>query len=417
MVGNATDADTVDQTIVPHIQQQVLDHYPGVLVTAKLLPMGDAPDYPIMIRISGHDTDDLFSIADQVRNKLASIPGTRAIRFNWGARIKKVSFEINESAAQLAGVTNQDVAHSMQSYLSGFDITVYRDGDELIPIVLRADQEQRLDVAAIGNLSVFSEATGQSIPLSQVATPIVEWQYGEIARRDRTRTVTVEAEMVPGYTATSVTDAIAPWLDQQSKTWSFGFRWSFGGEYDSSETASNSIAVQLPVAGLIIVLLLVGQFNSMRRAAIILLTIPLSIIGVTIGLLTTNLAFGFMSLLGVISLAGIVINNAIVLIDRIRIEIDEVGRLPHEAVIMSAQQRLRPIILTTLTTIGGMLTLVGGGPLWQSMAITIIFGIIFATVLTLGVVPILYSLFFNVRYDQDEVQHSQQPSAEQPASA
>lgn len=398
LVGNATDAETIQKEIVPQVQQHVIEKFPGVLVTAKLLPLGDAPDHPVAIRISGPDTDELFHISEQVKAQLGSLAGPRSIRNDWGTRIKKVGIDVNEVAARLAGVTNQDIAASAQAYLSGFNTTIYRDGDELIPITLRARQAQRLDPAAIGNLSVFSEANGQSVPLSQVATPTIEWQYGEIARRDRMRTVTVQAELVPGYTAVSVTDAMTPWLEEQAKQWPFGFRWEFGGEYETNEIAQNSIAVQLPVAGLIIVLLLVGQFNSIRRASIILLTIPLSIIGVVIGLLLMKLSFGFMSLLGVISLAGIVINNAIVLIDRIRIEIEENGRTPQDAVIMSAQQRLRPIVLTTLTTIGGMLTLVGGGPLWQSMAITIIFGIMFATVLTLGVVPTLYALIFRVKF-------------------
>ena len=150
---------------------------------------------------------------------------------------------------------------------------------------------------------------------------------------------------------------------------------------------------------LIIVLLLIGQFNSFRRGGIILMTIPLALIGVVIGLLITGQAFGFMSMLGVISLAGIVINNAIVLIDRFKIEIEENGLPPNRAIIEACQQRLRPILLTTLTTVGGMIPLwLGGGPLWESMAVTIIFGIIFATALTLGVVPLLYSLFFRVSF-------------------
>jgi multidrug efflux pump subunit AcrB len=157
--------------------------------------------------------------------------------------------------------------------------------------------------------------------------------------------------------------------------------------------------VKLPVAALIIVLLLVGQFNSFRRPAIILITIPLGIIGVVIGLIVLRSYFGFMTLLGIIALSGIVINNAIVLLDRIRIEIEENGLEPQRAVVESAQRRLRPILLTTGTTIGGLLPLyLGGGPMWEPMAVAIMFGLLFATALTLGVVPVLYSLFFRVTY-------------------
>ncbi len=171
-----------------------------------------------------------------------------------------------------------------------------------------------------------------------------------------------------------------------------------GGTFESSASANASIADKMPLAGLLILLLLVGQFNSLRKPLIIVLTIPLGLIGVVIGLLVTGQPFGFMTLLGVISLAGIVINNAIVLIDRIRIEIDENGLAPRAAVLEAAQQRLRPIMLTTATTVGGLLPLwLGGDPLFVSMAIAILFGLVFATVLTLGFVPAFYCLLFRVR--------------------
>jgi multidrug efflux pump subunit AcrB len=172
-----------------------------------------------------------------------------------------------------------------------------------------------------------------------------------------------------------------------------------GGEMESSVEANNSINEKLPIAFLIIVLLLVGQFNSIRKPLIILMAIPLGIIGVVVGLLVLRSYFGFMTLLGVISLAGVVINNAIVLIDRIRIEMEENGLEAPRAVIVAAQRRLRPILLTTATTIGGLIPLyLGGGPMWEPMAIAIMFGLLFATMLTLGVVPVLYSIFFRVKY-------------------
>jgi multidrug efflux pump subunit AcrB len=156
---------------------------------------------------------------------------------------------------------------------------------------------------------------------------------------------------------------------------------------------------KLPIAGLIIVLLLVGQFNSIRKPLIILITIPMGIIGLVIGLLVARSFFGFMTLLGIIALSGIVINNAIVLLDRIRIEIEDHGRPANDAIIEAAQRRLRPILLTTITTMGGLVPLwLGGGPMWEPMAVSIIFGLAFATVLTLGFVPVLYSLFYRVSF-------------------
>ncbi|MFX0140434.1 MAG: efflux RND transporter permease subunit [Candidatus Hodarchaeota archaeon] len=173
------------------------------------------------------------------------------------------------------------------------------------------------------------------------------------------------------------------------------------GEIESTVEAYNSINEKLQIAGLIIILLLMVQFNSIRKPFIILATIPLGIIGVIIGLLVMRSYFGFMTLLGLISLAGVVINNAIVLIDRIRIEIEDKGLEPQRAIVESAQRRLRPILLTTATTIGGLIPLhIGGGPMWEPMAVAIMFGLAFATILTLGFVPVLYALLYRVRFKE-----------------
>ncbi len=242
-------------------------------------------------------------------------------------------------------------------------------------------------------------STGRSVPLKQVADLEVVWQPGKIFRRDRLKTVSVQADLVPGVTAAAVNAQLRPWLDEQQSGWGLGYSYEIGGESEEAAKSQASINAKLPIAALIIVLLLVAQFNSIRRPIIVLVTIPLGLIGVVLGLLLLRSYFGFMTLLGVISLAGIVINNAIVLLDRIRIEIEENGLEPPRAVIEAAQRRLRPILLTTATTVGGLLPLLlGGGPMWEPLAIAIMFGLMFATVLTLGVVPLLYSLFFRVSF-------------------
>ena len=246
-------------------------------------------------------------------------------------------------------------------------------------------------------MNVSSQATGRAVPLRQVADVEIVWEAAQIKRRNRLRSVAVECGTLPGFTAADIVSELQPWLEEQAATWPPGTFYEIGGEVESSGEANASIGAKLPLAGMIIVLLLVTQFNSIRRPAIILITIPLGLIGVVAGLLLSDSYFGFMTLLGVISLAGIVINNAIVLLDRIRIEIDEVGRTPFDAVLEAAQQRLRPILLTTFTTMGGMIPLwLGGGAMWEPMAISIIFGLAFATALTLGVVPVLYAVFFRV---------------------
>ncbi|MCZ6697069.1 MAG: efflux RND transporter permease subunit, partial [Acidobacteria bacterium] len=277
--------------------------------------------------------------------------------------------------------------------------TSFREEDKLIPITLRSIAAERQNIDRLESLNVYAQSTGQAVPLKQVADIEVVWQPSRIKRYNRLKTVTVEAALRPGVTAVEVNAQLAPWLEEQQKNWGLGYSWEFGGEAESSGESNASINAKLPYAALIIVLLLVAQFNSIRKPTIILLTIPLSVIGVVFGLIVARSYFGFMTLLGIIALAGIVINNGIVLLDRIKIEIEQNGRSPARAVIESAQRRLRPILLTTVTTVGGLVPLwLGGGVMYRPMAIAIIFGLIFATVLTLGIVPILYSMFYRVSW-------------------
>jgi multidrug efflux pump subunit AcrB len=283
--------------------------------------------------------------------------------------------------------------------LTGIESTQYREEDKTIPVTLRSEAAERHDLAKLETLNVYAQLTGRNVPLSQVADLKVIWEPPKILRRDRLKTVTVAADVSGGSTPIAISQDVEAWLKKEQKNWGIGYKYSQGGEIENSGRANASIGAKLPIAGLIIILLLVGQFNSIRKPVIILMTIPLGLIGVILGLILAQSYFGFMTLLGVISLAGIVINNAIVLLDRIKIEIEDHGLAPPRAVIEAAQRRLRPILLTTATTMGGLLPLwFGAGPMWKPLAITIIFGLMFSTVLTLGVVPVLYSIFYRVKY-------------------
>jgi len=399
LIGNATSFEYMKASdLFPALRRFVEQTYPDTNVTVRALPLGAPAWPPVAVRISGRETNKIFELADRVKAHMATVPGTLQISDNWGARTKKIVVDIDDRRARLAGVSNQDIAISLQTYLSGLEATRYREGDQLIPVVVRSRKEQRTEPERFATINVYSQATGQSVPLSQVATPRIVWQPGAIERRNRLRTVTVESLLQPGMTAAEVNAVMAEWLNEESKSWPFGYSWEFGGEAETSGDANSAIGAKVPVAMLIIVLLLVAQFNSLRRPVIIMATIPLALIGVFIGLFIARSYIGFMTILGIISLAGIVINNAIVLLDRIRIEIDETGLEPYAAVLSAAQQRLRPILLTTATTVGGLLPLwLGGGPMWEPMAVAIIFGLMFSTILTLGVVPVLYTLMFKVK--------------------
>ncbi len=398
MLVNTTSFDAV-QPAIEKLQQYCQRTFPDLVATILPSEMGPPVRKPIEVRISGRETERVFELVDRVKEKLESVPGTRNVEDDWGRRTKKILVEVNQARARRAGVTSLDVAVSLQSLLSGIELTQYREENDVIPVTLRSVAADRQDIGKLETLNVYSQTTGDPVPLRQVADLRVVWEPSEIRRRDRVRTVTVETDLAPGLTAVEVNNELIPWLDAESRDWPLGYRYELGGEIETSGKASASILEQLPVAALIIILLLVGQFNSIRKPVIVAATIPLGLIGVIFGLLVARSYFGFMTLLGIISLAGIVVNNAIVLLDRIQIEIEERGLTPPHAVIEASQRRLRPILLTTVTTIGGLLPLwLGGGPMWEPMAVAIIFGLLFATVLTLGVVPVLYSLLFRVSF-------------------
>ncbi len=399
MMLNVTDRWRMESEFVPKLEGFCQSSFPDVTTTIGPLSLGPPVAAPIQVRVSGKDSDEVFLLADRVKAYLATVAGLTAVQDNWGPRSKKLLVNIDQPRAQRAGLTSQDIAVSLQTILSGIETTNYREGDDVIPVVLRSVAADRQDIGKLESHNIYVQQTGQTVPLKQVADVEVAFQPAKVLRRDRLKTVTVEASLLPGFNALAIAAEIAPWLAQDHATWPAGYNYEQGGELESSGEANASIVAKVPVAFIIIILLLVGQFDSFRRPTIILLTIPLGLIGVIIGLFITQKPLGFVAILGVIALAGIVINNAIVLIDRIKIEIEENGLSAARAIVESAQRRLRPILLTTATTVGGLIPLwLGGGPLFESMAVAILFGLLFATFLTLGFVPVLYSIFFRVKF-------------------
>jgi len=375
------------------------ERFPDLQTTVRRVGDGPGGDVPVAVRIAGRDPEVLFGLVEGAKGKLRAIPGTKNVEDDWGERVKKLVVNVNEVRGRRAGITNRDVAMSLQAVLSGFYTTEYREADEVIPITLRSVAADREDVGKLESLNIYSSVTGQSVPLKQVADVEIAWEPSKILHYNRYKTVTVSCRKEEHVTAAGIGAQFEPWLEEYSQTWPPGYSYELGGEAEESAEANESLAAKMPIAGLLILLLLVGQFNSFRRSLIILSTIPLGLIGVVVGLLVGRSYFGFMTFLGVISLAGIVINNAIVLLDRIRIEMEEHGLEPRRAIVEAAQRRLRPILLTTATTMGGLVPLlINGQGMWETMALAIMFGLLFSTVLTLGVVPVLYSLLFRASF-------------------
>ncbi len=354
---------------------------------------------PVEIKVSGPSPDELSRISEQIKIKLSGIQGTKNIKDDWGPKSKKFVINIDQSRAQTAGITSQDIATSLQTVLDGFKTGEYREDDKSIPIIMRSDASQQQTLESLETLNVYAQNSGKSVPLLQVATIIPQWQYAKIRRLNLRRTINVSSELKEGGNASAITAEITPWLNEISQNWASGYKYEFGG--DAKNTADNMGAVikYLPLSGFIILLLLIIQFNSFRKMVMVTLTIPLGVIGVVIGLLVFGEPFGFMPFLGVISLAGIVINNAIVLIDRMEIEIKDLKRKEEDAVIAACLQRFRPILLATFTTVLGLVPLyLSGGEMWEGMAISIMVGLLFGTVITLVFIPAFYSAVFKVNY-------------------
>ncbi|MFA9238327.1 MAG: efflux RND transporter permease subunit [Candidatus Paceibacteria bacterium] len=392
--------NTKDNSNITNIRKDIetfaKTNFPDMQINAKTLAMGPPVKKPIEIRISGKDTDKLFELSAKVKQELAKIEGVKNIVDDWGIQNKKLSIQIDEAKALKEGITNLDIALSLQSSLSGFEVTIFRKDDKLIPIILRSNENTKDDINRLETINVYSQSSGKNISLSQVATIQVVYEESKIIRRDRLKTVTVGSDIKEDANALEIFASIKPWLDEYSKSFDLGYYYEFGGEFEVSGKANDSIVVNLPIAFMAILLMMVAQFNSLRKPLIILTAIPLGIIGVSFGLFITNSYFGFMTLLGIISLSGIVINNAIILLERIKTE-EENGFSSYDAIIEASLSRFRPIVLTTLTTVLGLVPLwYSGGVMWEPMAISIIFGLMISTIFTLAFVPVLYALFFKV---------------------
>tara|TARA_B110000977_G_scaffold98699_1_gene129771 strand:- start:47 stop:2185 length:2139 start_codon:yes stop_codon:yes gene_type:complete len=356
---------------------------------------------PIEIKVTGDNPDQLSILSEQIKLKLTTISGTKNIKDDWGPKTKKFIVEIDQIRAQTAGVSSSDIATSLQTILDGFTAGEYREGDKSIPIVMKSDTSQQQTLESIETLNVFSQSTGKTVPFSQVASITPVWQYAKITRLDINRTITVSSELREGGNASLITAQITPWLVEQSKTWKPGYSYSFGGDAENTAENMGAVIKYLPLCGFIIMMLLIIQFNSFRKMIMVYCTIPLAIIGVVVGLLSFQEPFGFMPFLGVIALAGIIINNAIVLIDRMEIEQNVLERKEEDSVITACLQRFRPILLATFTTVLGLIPLyLTGGEMWEGMAISIMVGLLFGTIITLFFIPAFYSVLYKIDYSE-----------------
>ncbi|MBK1650149.1 efflux RND transporter permease subunit [Rhabdochromatium marinum] len=358
--------------------------------------LGPSDSSKLSIQVKGPDPAVLDAVGDRIQAALYQIPGTLDVHRDWANRIPQLEVVIDPARATRAGLSNHAIAETLARAFTGQTATLLREDDEQIPIVLRADDQERAQAERIQTLSLAAPETGRPIPLMQVADVRLVNAYGRLAREDLELTLTVEARNL-GLNAEDLAPRIAPALDALARELPPSHRIEFDGVVVDSGEARAALMANLPLCLVVMLILLVAQFNDYRRPAIIVLSIPLLLIGAVLGLLLMGASFGFMVILGLYALAGILMNNAIVLIDRI--DSERRSGLPLVQAIVSASTcRLRPILMATITTALGLAPLIlARDPLFYGMASVMAFGLLVGTVLTLGVVPVLYSLLFRTQ--------------------
>ena len=389
-----TGAEAVDP-VQARARGYLAANHPEALGRLKKFFLGNSETGLLEMRVRGRELDTVANLGKAVEAALRAIPGAIDVHNNWENRITKILVEIDQVRARRAGVTSEEIARSLNAFFSGGTVTAYREGDQVIPIVLRAADAERTNMDRLRSIEVYAENGGHSVLLSEVADFRPVNQYSRIERYNLKRTVTIQAKH-SWLQAAELLQAAQPALQQIEAELPAGYSIEVGGEPEDAAKGEAALFEFVPHCLALIVLLLVWQFNSFAKPAIIFITIPLSFIGAAIGLLATGAFMGFMAMLGFLSLAGIIINNAIVLLDQIQVEIDQ-GATPYDAVITASVSRFQPVMMTTLTTILGLLPLmIPPDPLFFAMAVVIAAGLSVGTLLTLATVPVLYTLFHRV---------------------
>lgn len=361
----------------------------GVLQLESGPPVG----IPVQIRLMGTKAADLRMLSDQLQGFMRDFPGTENIHDDWGPEHLQIRLHVDPDKAEVAGVTHRDVANLTSGSLSGTTTTSIRERDRLIPVVLRLRPDERGRLADLRTLSVVGSQSGARVPLDQIAAFRPEFVAPKICRRDHEECVTVKCDVLPGVLPSRVVEYLEAKLAAASKEWPPGTHYAIGGEKEEQEKgfASMSIAMMVSIASIYVALVL--QFNSLTKPLVVFAAVPFGMVGGMMGLLIFNVPLGFFALLGQSSLAGVIISHVIVLFEYIE-EAHERGEPLRRAVIDAALVRLRPVLVTVLATIGGLIPLaLKGGPLWEPLCYVQIMGLLVATLVTKIVVPVLYVIF------------------------
>jgi len=371
--------------------------FPEARGRVKLLPNGPPVPYPVQFRVVGPDPKVLRVRADEVKAQMRASATTRGVNDNWNEAIKVVRLEVDQAKARHLGVTSQSIAQAVRTLLVGSTVEQFREDNKLIDIVLRQPLNERDAISDLSSAYVPT-SSGRMIPLTQVVKPVLSWEPGVMWREGREYAITVQCDIIEGLQGATVTQQLLPELKKLEAKWqetdTQPYRIEVAGAVEESSKGSSSISAGMPVMLFITFTLLMLQLHSFSRALLVFLTGPLGLAGVAGALLLLNRPFGFVALLGVIALMGMIQRNSVILIDQI--EQDRANGVPAwEAIVESAVRRLRPIVLTAAAAVLAMIPLTRS-VFWGPMAVAIRGGLIVATLLTLLALPAMYAAWFKV---------------------
>lgn len=380
---------------IPEIEKRIKTKMPAAIVNIKQLEIALPVDHTIEVRIAGDDTDKLLSLAEQVKDKMRSVEGTKNIEDNFGSYGYKISVNVNEEKANMVGITNYEVAQLVRLAINGTEITKLKQKDiekDAMPVVMKLPDDKTKDSSSIGNIFITSTVTGQNVPIKQIADITTEKSLSKIMRRNTQRAITVGTFVEDGYESDEVLENVKAQMDTLDLP--KGYTLSYDGEKANRTDALASMVLPTIIAVVIIYLIIVFQFGDLIKPLIIMGTIPLSFIGVLGGLKIMDYPLGFMALLGGISLMGVVVNNGIVILDYINMLVDQRDSV-YDAVVEASVTRLRPIMVGMITTVISLVPLVAtGGPLWAPMASAILYGMLISSLLTMLVIPCTYYILY-----------------------
>jgi multidrug efflux pump subunit AcrB len=358
---------------------------------------GPPVGFPVQFRVIGPDTRKVREIAYQVRDIMKQNPNIREAQLDWNEQSPYLKLVVDQDRARALGLTPQDVSQALAMLISGAQVTTVRDGIEKVGVVARAVPSERLDLAHVGDLTVTSR-NGVAVPLQQIAK--IEYSHEEpiLWRRNRDMAITVRSDVKDGVQAPDVTNQIWPKLAEIRDHLEPAYRIEPGGAFEESAKGNASIFILFPMMVIVMLTLLMIQLQSFSRLLLVFLTAPLGIVGASLGLNVANQPFGFVALLGLIALAGMIMRNTVILVDQIETDVTH-GMTRKEAIVEATVRRARPVVLTALAAILAMIPL-SRSAFWGPMAITIMGGLFVATFLTLLYLPGLYALWFRKSLDE-----------------